>query len=160
MAWTAISAFALDQIYGYQSANKQRENLIALVCCRFTHQLGGSRSQALPQVASAQDADSYIDIELDGTNLGGITKQARIECRTFNAATSVTPKVRNVTDATDAGVGAACSATNADYSGANQKQTIALTIAAGVKKYRLQGTPSNVTHPTFVIGYIEFFATA
>lgn len=160
MSWNVISAFVLDQVFGYQSANRFRDNLIALSSARLTYDLGGSRLTSLPLVASAQDAIDWRDIELDGTNLGGFTKRARVECRTMNAATSVTPKVRNVTDASDAGAGVACTATAADYSGANQKQTITLTLATGEKKYRLQGTPGNTTNPTFVIGYIEVFATA
>ena len=157
--WTAIAAFVVDQRFGFQTANAIRENLIALSSSRLTYHIGGSRQMSLPLVASVQDAIDYIDIELDGTNMGGLTKQLRVECRTTNAGTSVTPKLRNLTDATDAAVGAACTATNADYSGTNQTQTIAVTIAAGVKKYRLQGTPQNATYPTFVSGYLELFST-
>lgn len=160
MAWNVIAAYILDQVFGFQSANKHRENLITLASRRATFQLGGSRAVSLPLVASAQDAADWIDIEIDGTNLGGFTANLRVECRTMNAGTSVTPKLRNMTDSTDAGVGAACTATNADYSGANQKQTVAVTLAAGIKKYRLQGTPSNTTNATFIIGYLEVFATA
>lgn len=160
MAWNTIAAKVLDDKFGYQSANAMRDNLIALASARLTYHLGGSRQVAIPLVASAQDAIDWVDIELDGTNMGGLTKQLRVEVRVANAATSVTPKLRNVTDATDAGVGVACSATNADYSGTNQKQTITVTIASGVKKYRLQLTPSNTTHPCFGIGYVEIFATA
>lgn len=160
MAWNTIAAKVLDDVFGYQSANRIRENLIALASARLTYHLGGSRTVAVPLVASAQDAIDFIDIELDGTNLGGFTKQLRVEVRVANAATSVTPKLRNVTDGTDAGTGVACSATNADYSGTNQKQTITVTVATGVKKYRLQLTPSNTTHPTFGIAYVEIFATA
>lgn len=160
MAWNTIAAKVLDDVFGYQSANRIRENLIALASARLTYYLGGSRTVSVPQVASAQDAVDWVDIELDGTNLGGFTKQLRVEVRVGNAATSVTPKLRNVTDGTDAGTGVACSATNADYSGTNQKQTITVTIASGVKKYRLQLTPSNTTHPTFGTGYVEIFATS
>lgn len=160
MAWNVIAAYVLDNVFGFQSANKHRENLITLAARRAVYPLGGSRSVSLPLVASAQNAEDYLDIEIDGTNLGGFTANLRVECRTTNAGTSVTPKLRNMTDSTDAGTGAACSATATDYSGANQKQTIVVTIAAGIKKYRLQGTPSNVTNPTFVIGYLEIFATA
>lgn len=160
MAWNVIAAYILDNVFGYQGANKHRENLITLGSRRATYDLGGSRSVSLPLVASAQNAENWIDIEIDGTNLGGFTANLRVECRTANAGTSVTPKLRNVTDSTDAGIGAACSATAADYSGANQKQTIAVTLASGVKKYRLQGTPSNTTNATFVIGYLEIFVTA
>lgn len=160
MAWSVIAAYVLDQVWGYQSANRHRDNLIALGLRRATYHLGGSRTVSLPLVASAQDAHDWIDVEIDGTELGAFTAQLRVECRTTNAGTSVTPKLRNVTDSTDAGTGAACTATNTDYSGANQKQTITVTIAAGVKKYRLQGTPSNTTNATFVIGYLELFVTA
>lgn len=159
MAWNVIAAYVLDQVFGYQGANKIRENLVTLGSRRAVYVLGGSRSVSLPLVASSQNAEGWIDVEIDGTNLGGFTANLRVECRTINAATSVTPKLRNVTDSTDAGVGVACSATGADYAGANQKQTVAVTIASGVKTYRLQGTPSNTTHPTFVIGYLEIFVT-
>lgn len=160
MAWTAISDYVLDQVFGYQTANFLKNNAVALASRRGVYPLGGSRITALPQVASAQDGIEFLDIELDGTNLSGFTIQARVEVRTFNAATSITPKIRNVTDSTDAGTGVACTATNSDYSGSNQKQTITVTLAAAVKKYRLQATPSNTTHPTWAIGYLEVFATA
>lgn len=160
MAWNVVSAYVLDQAFGYQGANRFRENLIALASARIVHSLGGSRATALPLVASAQDAIDYIDAEIDGTALGGFTKQARVEVRTTNAATSITPRVQNTTDATTAGTGVACTATNTDYSGTAQRQTIALTIATGIKKYRLQGTPQNTTNGTHAIGYIEMFATA
>jgi hypothetical protein len=158
MAYTAgIADYILDQVWGYQGANKIKNNIISIASRRGIFPLGGSRNTSIPQVASAQDAVDYIDIEIDGTNLSGLTCALRVEVRTVNAATSVTPKLRNVTDGSDAGTGVACSATNADYSGTNQKQTITVTIASGVKKYRLMLTPSNVTHPTFGIGYVEIY---
>lgn len=158
MSWTAIGAFVLDQAFGYSSANKLRANAIALASARLTYHLGGSRSVAIPMVAAAQDAIDYLDIELDGTNLAGFTISLRVECRTSNAGTSVTPKLRNVTDGTDAATGAACSATT--FGGANGTQSITATIAAGVKKYRLMATPSNTTNPVFIIGYLEIWANA
>lgn len=158
-AWTIIAAKILDQVWGYPSANQYRENMIALASRKAIHHLGGSRSVSLPLVASDQNAESWVDIEIDGTNLGGFTKQLRVECRA-GAATAVTPKLRNMTDSTDAGVGASATGTAADYSGTNQKQTITVTLASGVKKYRLQGTPANTTDPTFVIGHLEIFATS
>jgi len=160
MAWNVIPTKVLDDPFGYQSANFIRDNLVALGSRRAVYPLGGSRTVTIPLVAAAQDAADYLDIEIDGTNLGAFTKNLRVECRTLNVGTSVTPKLRNMTDSTDAGIGVACAATNADYSGANQKQTVAVTIASGIKKYRLQGTPSNTTNGTFVIGYLEVFVTA
>jgi len=121
--------------------------------------MGGSRQVSLPRVASAQDAIDWRDIEITATNiLTGFTVQARAEVRTLNAAVSITPRVQNVTDATTAGTGVSCTATNADYSGTNQKQTIAVTLTTGTKKYRLQGTPGATTDDTFLIGDLEVFA--
>jgi len=159
MPWNVIAAYVLDNVFGYQSANKHRENMIALASRRAMYPLGGSRQTTLPLVASAQDAIDYLDVELDGDELAGMTIQARVEVRA-GAATAVTPKIRNVTDGTDAGTGVSCSATNSDYSGTNQKQTITVTLAAGVKKYRLQCTPANTTDGTRGIGYLEIFADA
>ena len=65
-----------------------------------------------------------------------------------------------MTDATVAGTGSACSATASDYSGTNQVQTIALTIASGIKKYRLQFSLNNVSGTTWAIGEIESFTTS
>ncbi len=160
LTWNVIIAKVLDDVFGYQSANKLRENGIILASRRGIFPLGGSRIVSLPLVASAQKATEWIDMEIDGTDMAGMTVRARVECRTDNAATSITPSILNVTDSTTAGTGTACTATNTDYSGANQVQTIAVTLAAGVKKYRLVGTPSNATNATYVgPGYIEIFAT-
>jgi hypothetical protein len=158
--WSVVADFILDQRFGYQSANKIKNNVVALASARLQHYLGGDRLRAVPRVAAAQDAVNYIDVELDGTSLAGLTVQARVEVRTSNAATSVTPTIRNVTDATTAATGVACTTTPADYSGANGKQTLAFVPAAGVKKYRLQLTPQNTTNDVFGTGYIEIFATA
>lgn len=110
---------------------------------------GGSRQISVPLVAAAQDAIDYFDIDLDGS--AGYVVTVKVEVRTSNAATSVTPKVRNITDASDSVVGSACTATAADYSGANSKQTLTLVLAAGVKTYRFQLTPQNVTNPVYGI---------
>lgn len=178
MPWVVISTYVLDQVYGYQSANNQRGNLIALVSRRAGRSLGGTRFTSRP-LSSAWDADleafrskfngvgphdvdDYIDVEIDGTNQSGITYQARIEVRTNNPLISITPRVFNITDTTPAGTGVACSATNPDFSGTNSRQTIALTIPTGVKKYRLQFTLSGVGlwNDCWCIGEIESYATA
>lgn len=128
---------------------------VALRVAGLSHALGGSRVISVPQVAAAQDAIDWRDVELDGTVTTGLTVQARVEVRTSDAGTSVTPKIRNVTDSTDAGVGSACSATATDYSGTASKQTIAVTLAAGLKTYRLQLTPSNADADVFGLGRLE-----
>lgn len=174
MAWTVISAFVLDQLFGYQTANFIRGNLICLASRRSGRFLGGSRSTPnFPSVnpddgtvssyhpsLGPHDAFDYVDVEIDGTNATGLTYQARVEVRVGRTGQSITPKIRNITDSTDAGTGAACSAANGDYAGTNQRQTIALTIPTGVKKYRLQYNVGSVSGDTFCTGEIEAFATA
>jgi hypothetical protein len=121
---------------------------------RIMYPLGGSRNQAL-QHNAVIDAYDYLDIEIDSDDVDGKTVQARVEVRVGNSGISVTPQIYNVTDASVEVTGSACSATNADYSGTDQKQTLTITPASGVKKYRLRLTPSANTHPVWGIGLIE-----
>jgi hypothetical protein len=172
--WNVIGAYILDQVYGYQSANKFRENLIVLASQRRGRFLGGSRLFPNAMVIDPDTGDLYskeaglgpndvlnhLDVELDGTNQAGMTFQARVEVRTSGSGFAITPKIRNVTDSVDAGTGSSCTATAQDYSGTNQKQTIALTIASGVKKYRLQYTLGALGGSTWLTGEIEGLATA
>lgn len=175
MNWNVISAFVLDQALGYQTANKIRENLIVIQSGRRGRFLGGHRIlpvfpvldennqwESNPPNLGPHDAPDYVDIEIDGTNQGGVTFQARIEVRSRWPTNSITPKIRNVTDNSDAGVGSACTAGNPDYAGTNQKQTIALTIASGIKKYRMQYTLSKLGLglDCWIIGEIEVFTTS
>jgi hypothetical protein len=176
MSWSVISAFVLDQLFGYQTANKIRENLITNIAARRGRFLGGSRE--LPNFAvydpaalrirskypslGPHNAENWVDVEIDATELTGLTVQARVEVRGDPVAT-VTPKIINATDSTDIVVGSACSVGSPDYSGANQIQTLAMTglLTAGIKKYRLQYTlGANTPVDTWAIGEIEIFATA
>lgn len=156
MNWNVIIAKVLDNPWGFQSANKVRENLICLASRRATYHLGGSRQISLPLVGSVQDAIDYLDVELNGDNVGGFTVSARIECRTGNAATAIIPQIYNVTDATVAIAGASCASTT--FGGTNGIQTLTVPIASGTKKYRLRGTPSNALNPVYLIGYLEIYA--
>jgi hypothetical protein len=134
---------------------KVRGDLEVLAARRAVYPLGGSRNVAL-QHSSVMDAYDYLDIEIDGTTLqSGMTVQARVEVRVENAATSVTPRIYNVTTATAMVTGNACTATAADFSGTDQKQALSFTPTTGVNKYRLQLTPSNATWRVWGIGYLE-----
>lgn len=152
----AGGSYNVGDKFGAQSAEKIRQSFDALVGRRAVYPLGGSRNVALQHNAVIEAYD-YLDIEIDGTDLQNFTAQARVEVRVENAGLSVTPSIRNVTDSADVGTGLACVATAADYSGTNQKQTITVTLASGVKKYRLRFTPTNNTYYFVGIGYIEVF---
>lgn len=159
MAWTAIANRVLGDIFGYQSANVLRDNMVAITSARIVHQLGGSRQQGFFKSSYAEVID-WLEIEIDGTRLSGFTVRAKVEVRTQNASTSVTPKIFNATDVSDAVVGTACTSTSTDYNGTNQKQTLVFTPAAGIKIYKLLIVGGNTSAEIFGIGYVEIFATA
>ncbi len=153
MPYTAISDFVLDQLLGYQTMTSLKKNIEAGVSRGMqAHELGGTLTRGV-RSASYVNAPDSIDRYVDGTNLGGFTKQALVDVFTENAATSVTSKVRNVTDSTDAGVQSAPSTATSPTT-----QTIVLTLAAGLKRYRLMLTGSNATYDVFAKGYIEIYA--
>lgn len=161
--WNIITniTLALNKRLGYQTMRKVRDNMVALASARLQHALGGSRTTSVPLSASVQNAQDYIDIELDGTALAGLTVQARVEVRTDDGGTSVTPSIRRTTNtATDMVTGAACTATAADFSGTDSKQTLVFTPTAGVNTYRMRLLPGNASAGVYGIGYVEIFATS
>lgn len=93
-----------------------------------------------------------MPLELDGTNIGGLTVQARVFVRTTNTGTSVQARIRNITDASTAVTGAAYSADTVE-----QAQTLVFVPVAGVKIYHLQVTGNNATNNIFARGYCERF---
>lgn len=153
--WNIITVWALDNIFGYQSANKLRENLIALASLGFVYPLGGSRTTGVTG-AGAQTAVEYEDAVIDGTNQSGFTIVALIDAKTANAATSITPYIYNVSDSTTVATGSA--STSVTWA----RQSINLTglLASGEKTYRLMFTNSDGSNATFAKGYLKLSATA
>jgi hypothetical protein len=134
-----------------------RQNIRVMAKLPSVWPLGGSRNNALQHTAVIEAYD-WLPFYFDGTEYQtGATIRARVEVRTANAATSVTPQVYNFTDTSVAVTGAACTASDADYSGSNMRQTLSFTPAVGLKEYRLRLTPSNNTHPVYAIGFMEVF---
>lgn len=174
MAWNIIDAYTLDDAFGYQSAEALRQNILAFASKHHGRFLGGSRETPNNPVADLVtgilrsknpgigpfDAHDFIDVEIDGTNQGGVTFQAKVECRVGMSGQSITPRIQNITAGTTAGTGVACTAGDPAYAGTNQKQAIALTLATGVNKYRLQYTLGRPSGNTWVTGEIESFVTA
>lgn len=172
--WNVITAFVLDQLFGYQSANKLRENPLAIVSAGLGRYMGGSRDipnnpginlfggplKSKQNGVGPYDVYDYVDIEIDGTNQTGITFRARVECRTDRAGCTITPKIRNITTSTDMVTGAACAAGAVDFSGTNQKQTLTFTPTTGANKYRLMFTLSSPSGSTWMIGELERIATS
>lgn len=155
MAYTKVTTdYVLDNPWGYQSANRDKDNIRALLGWRPEKQLGGSRHVGLQAPsgggAVAYDAYEFRDVVIDGSAISGdLVFQARVEVKTANAAMAVTPTIRNVTLGADAIVGSSSASTSF------VEQTLVLTPAAGVNRYRLQLTPATDAYECFGFGVIE-----
>lgn len=124
---------------------KIRQQAIAAVF--FCLPLGGSRSQSVTGVVY-QDAINYVDFTMpDADSVGGVYK-ALVDVLCENAATSITPKIRNITDSSDAVVGSASTSTSW------ASQTLSFTPAAG-KTYRLQFIKGDDVYGAFGMGRLQ-----
>ena len=126
---------------------KLRNSIIAESHADF--QLGGSRSNAIPTGGGYKDAHDYIEFELPNVVYGGFVYKVMVEIKTENAATTVTPKLRNITDSTDAVVGSAGTST-----AWGTYQSLPFRPGAG-KKYRLMFSKSYDAVQAWGIGYIR-----
>lgn len=155
MAFTSFSDFVLDQVFGYQSSNRLKNNTEALAYSKLEKNFGGTRltvmtpSGALPEVLDLSD---YRNVEFVSTNLAGLTVRARVEGRVTTSGSSVTPRVRNITDSTTLVSGTPIIATSAF---AEQIMTMS-PLTAGTKQYRLQGTVSGGS-TVYLLGVAETY---
>jgi hypothetical protein len=148
MAYSTPDTLVSGDILTLARYNKLKDSIIANAHAVFP--LGGSRTFALPVGGSAQDAIDYIEFEVPTSDSGGHTYKVVCEIKTENAATTVTPRLYNVTDASVNWTGSAGTTT----AWGTYQVSSALTIAAG-KKYRLQFTKSSDTHEAWGIGQIR-----
>ena len=142
---TAIAAVAANLA---TEATSRAAADLALQKVGMSVPLGGSLVNG-QQSASRVDALDPIDVVLNGTVLSGYTATVRVRVKTDNAGTSVTAKLRNVTDSTDAGT------STASVSTSGEDLSFTATLAAGAKTYRLQLLASNATHFTYATGYMQ-----
>jgi hypothetical protein len=147
MAFSTPDALVSGDVVTLARYNQIRDSIIADSHAVFP--LGGSRSIAIPTGGGYQDAPEYIEFEVPSTTYGGYVYKCVVEVKTENAATTVTPKLRNVTDGTDAVVGTAGTSTSwGTY------QTLTFTVAAA-KKYRLQASKSDDVYQAWITGHIR-----
>ena len=130
--FTSLGSYIVGSKWGYQSAQKASEALdIALYLPHIP--LGGSEGTAVVTGAATwAPVSGYLPISLNGDSLGGLTLQAVIVYKTENAAQAVQWRVRNVTDSSNAALGTSSTSTTP------VEETATLTIASGVKSYRLE----------------------
>jgi hypothetical protein len=148
--FTSFSDFVLDQVFGYQSANKLKNNTEALLGWRVERDLGGSREMGV-QGSGALDVPEFREKEIISTNVTGMTIRARVNTRTNNAGTSVQPKVRNVSDSSDTVTGTSHTSTSFT------EELLAVTPVSGTKRYKMMVITNNANNLVFGFGHLEAY---
>jgi hypothetical protein len=87
--------------------------------------------------------------DLNATSMGGVTLEAVVFYYTASAATAVQVRVRNVTDSSDAASGTSSVATTVT------REVLTLTMAAGIKTYRLDVTGADALNQVYAWGYLR-----
>lgn len=115
--------------------------------------LGGSSTEPHPG-AAYQRVPHAVAWQVPATEQTGGVFKARVYLTCEDAAVTITPKIRNITDGSDAVTGSACSGTAADYSGTNQNQLLTFTPTVG-KIYELWAVKSATTKDCYCHGWIQ-----
>jgi hypothetical protein len=128
--------------------NKLKDSIIANSFAQYF--IGGSETIAVATGLGYVYAPGYVPFTVpSGTTYTGYVWKLVVEVWTENAATTVTPKLRNFTDSTDAVVGVAGTAT-----ARGTYQTLTFTLAAS-KEYRLMVSKSDDLFQCWVMGWIQ-----
>src|SRR3954469_25748948 len=98
-------ALGVDYQFANEEYSKLRDAILAAIFDPG-FRLGGSRSRAVAGTGY-QDADDYLDFRIPDTVSAGAVYEVVVDQLCENAATSITPKIRNITDSSDAVVGSA-----------------------------------------------------
>lgn len=115
--------------------------------------LGGSSTEPHPGAAAQRVAHAVPFQVVAAEQTGGVWK-ARVYLICEDAAVTITPTIRNITDGSDAVVGSACSGTSAAYTGTNQNQLLTFTPAVG-KIYELWAAKSANTKDCWCVGTLQ-----
>lgn len=142
----AGGAYQVNDPFGFQTAEKLRNDLalLALGCFQRNVFAGGSQDFWLDASASGDfDLPSWLPIEADNSNSqisgsSSVIVQFRYFLRVSNAGITATPKVYDITAGAAATISGAvaCSTTLEDFSGANQQQTVTLTLPAAKHQFK------------------------
>ncbi len=144
----AGSAYQSGDRWGYQTAEKVRNDLDICAYLAGHIDLGGDERGILS--ASYVPVNGYRSYDLNGDTLGGMTLEAVVFYYTASASTTVNVRVRNTTDSSDAGAIAAASAATTVT-----REVVTLTLASGVKTYRLEVTGSDALNGVMAWGYLR-----
>jgi hypothetical protein len=145
---TTIDPYVNGSKFGYQDAERARQDLdiLSYLCGHFD--LGGDERPILS--ASYVGVNGHRSYDLNGDTLGGMTLEAVVYFYTTNASTTVNVRVRNTTDGSNAGAIAAASAATTVT-----REVVTLTLASGIKTYRLEVTGSDALNGIYAWGYLR-----
>lgn len=144
------AAYIAGDKWGYQTADKARQDIDLLAYCGMHVDLGGSEDVGIVTgVATWQPVRAYREVLLNGDSLGGLTLDLVAFYKTSNAATQVQVRLRNTTDNSNAALGTASPSTSV------VPETITVTLASGDKTYRLD-VLGDATNEVFAWGYLRF----
>lgn len=145
---TTITAYTNGTKFGYQDAEWARQDLDVMSYLAGHLDLGGDERGILS--ASYVPVNGYRSYDLNGDTLGGLTLEAVVFYYTANASTTVNVRVRNTTDSSNAGTITAASAATTVT-----REVVTLTLASGIKTYRLEATGSDALNGIYTWGYLR-----
>lgn len=140
-------AYQSGDKWGYQSVEKVRQALDQFAYLAGVLPLGGDGTGITS--SSYTPVNAYLQHTLNGDSLGGLTLEAVVYYKTANAGTSVTVRVRNVTDSSTAATGTTSTSTSV------VEEVLSLTMASGAKVYRLEVTGNNTSNAVSAWGYLR-----
>ncbi len=144
----AGGAFIAGDRFGYQTVEKIRNDLDIAGYLGGHLDLGGDERGILS--ASYTGVNGARSFDLNGDSLGGMTLEAVVFYYTANASTTVNVRVRNTTDSSNAGTIAGASAATTVT-----REVVTLTLASGIKTYRLEVTGSDALNGVYCWGYLR-----
>ncbi len=144
----AGSAYQAGDKWGYQTAEKVRNDMDIAAYVAGHLDLGGDERGITS--ASYVAVNGSRSFDLNGDSLGGMTLEAVIFYYTADASTTVNARVRNTTDSSNAGTITAASAATTVT-----REVVTLTLASGIKTYRLEVTGSDAVNGVYCWGYMR-----
>lgn len=125
--------------------------------------IGGSRTRGLMYTGVIDAVDSVpFDIDNTGNYVGsssGVLVPITVWVRVESSLIAVIPRLYNMTLSSVASTagGVACTATADDYTGANQRQTLLLSLPSGVNTFKLQFVSTGATHQFWGQGWRSLY---
>lgn len=150
--WAVLksSAFISGDAWTYLVGEQARQNDDVAAYCGFHGDLGGSDDVGL-MTASYLPVISPRQLTLNGDTLGGLTVELVVYTRTSNASTSVTARLRNVTDSSTPTGGTSTTITSTTLTA----ETLTPTLASGAKAYRLEIIGGDASNPVYGFGFLR-----